>query len=149
MDRGKISTMFGKFLLGLLADEVAEADEVVEDLTAEPPRGELVEAPKDGWPNKYDEYMFGMTNGVIESYGLDQESAAELVMGTAGALAEKKCLPAIPKAGEEVTEEDLQKWVATAESVGLQKIVMDVAEAVMKEATEAVAAEPDEDGVEE
>lgn len=149
MDRGKIGTMFRKFLLELLADEVAESDEVVEDLTAEPPKGDLIEAPKEGWPSKYDEYMFGLTNEVIEAYGLDHESATELVIGTAGALAEKKCLLALPKAGEEATEEDLQKWVATAESVGLQKIVMNVAEAIMKEATDAVAKEPDEDEVEE
>jgi len=149
MDRGKISTMFNKFLLGLLADEVAEADEIAEDLAADPPASELIEEPEDGWPNKYDEYMFGMTNEVIDAYGLDQESATELVLGTASALAEKKCLPALPKAGEEVSEEDLQKWVATAESVGLQRIVMTVADAVMREAVEAVAKEPDEDEVEE
>ena len=89
-----------------------------------------------------------LTNEVIEAYGLDQASATELVLGPAGMLAEKKCLHPIPKGGTEFSEEDLQKWVATAESVGLQKIVMDVAEAVMKEAVEAVADDPD-DGVED
>ena len=144
MDRTKIGTMFNKFLLGLLADEVAESDQVAEDLAVEPPVAELYEAPADGWPNKYDEYMFGIANEVIGNYGLDKESATELVLGTAGALAEKKCLLPLPKMGAETSEEDLQKWVATAESVGFQKLIIDVTEAVMKAAVEEVANEPDE-----
>jgi len=145
MDRTKIRTMFGKFLLGLLADEVAESDQVVEDLTAEEPTPELYEAPEGGWPSKYDEYMFGVTNHIIKEYGLDKESATELVLGTAGALAERKCLPAVMQAGDEHTAEEFHDWVAKAESLGFQKVVIDVAERIMKEAIEEIASEPDED----
>lgn len=147
MDRVKIETHFNRFLLALLADEITESDQIIEDVMQKPPSMPLIEAPEDGHKSRYDEYMFRLANEVIEKYGFDQESAVELVLGIAGGLAERKCLPEMPKPGDAVEVETLEGWVAKAESIGFQTIVIEVAERIMKEAIQET--EKDDEGNEE
>jgi hypothetical protein len=128
MEKSKINTMFDKFLVQLLASEATEEDEVIE----QPEQPKLVEAPATGWTSKYDEYMFGLVNKIIEDYGLEQEVATEIVQGVAGVLVGRKHLPAMPKGS--ATVESLAAWVEAAEKIGFAKHVIGITDKMVQEA---------------
>lgn len=132
MDKSKISTMFDKFLVQLLAAEAIDDEEDVEGV--EQPK--LFEAPDGGWKNKYDEYMFNLANQIMTDYGLDREATMEVVLGVAGVLVERKHLPAIPKG--QVEAEIVTKWVEAAEKIGFAKHVLGMTDKIMREAVKEV-----------
>lgn len=146
MDKNKVGSMFNGFLLDLLSTEAVE-DEAVEAALEETEFvPELFEEPEDGW-SPYDAFMFGLANKVMEDYGLDRESAVEIVLGLANGLAEKKHLLPVPKG--EVEVEDLEKWVKAAEKQNFEAVVLGVVEKVMADAIEDTKDDTDEDEPEE
>jgi hypothetical protein len=138
MDKSKINVMFGKFLVDLLAAEATEDEGDIEQL--EQPK--LVEAPTGGWTNEYDRYMFGIVNKIIEDYGMERETAQEIVLSVAGVMAERKHLPVVPKGASD--DEKVTAWLAAAEKIEFAKHVIGMTDKMMQEVVKEVADEPDD-----
>lgn len=138
MEKNKINTMFDKFLVTMLASEATDEDEVIE----QPEQPKLVEAPAGGWSNEYDKYMFGIVNKIIEDYGLERETATEIVMGAAGVLADRKHLLPLPKGS--VAAEVTTKWVEAAQKIDFSKHVIGITDKMVKEAVKEADSDADD-----
>lgn len=137
MDKSKVTVMFDRFLVQMLAVEAIDEEEV-----EQPQAPAKAEPPAGGWTNKYDEYMFGIVNKVIEDYGLERETAHEIVMGVAGVMVDRKHLPVLPKGS--MAKESVEAWVVAAEKIEFAKHVIGLTDKMMQETVKEIADEPDD-----